>query len=40
VLVGDPNQYSGRYMRYWNCVRFATEKYCRLANGKIQSGVT
>jgi hypothetical protein len=27
--VGDaptPNQYSGRYMRYWNVARFTTEK--------------
>ncbi len=31
----SPNQYSGRYMRYWNWLRFETLKYASEASGKM-----
>ena len=30
-----PNQYSGRYMRYWNCSLLFTLKKARLMKGKM-----
>jgi hypothetical protein len=34
-LVPFPNQYSGRYIRYWKYSAFATLKYVLLENGKM-----